>query len=598
MAKILLIDDDTNIIAPTRIILERGGHEVLAASSGKEGIQLALEELPDLVLCDIMMPYMDGYGVLAHLRNNARTATLPFIFLTAKSGLDDLREGMNLGADDYITKPFNKDEFLIAVQTRLDRYHQYQAERLRQFANQIVRLQEAERQSLADTLEKHVSESLSRIKLTLSVGENQNLSSDYLKSLHAEALTLLDEVSQNVHSLTLNLYPVMLSHLGLVTALLWLFEQYPLHIEFRHQDLDVEFTQEIKNVVFRVLQELLNNTETHAETENVMISMIQQDGHLHINYHDDGVGFDLNESLDTRTGVGIMTINERVLALNGDLVIQSQKGEGTTFRLRLPLHAMAPTQQLRHISDSQLMRMLAKAQDFPVGKLDQEIRVAIAYENHPMFQGIRPVLERNPNFVVVAEIQDLSDAPKYVAENKPEVLLINPIANNKLHCEIMQTIVQKTPETGILVLTAMREQAYVREAFRCGAKGYLPQDTTINDLLTGIVAVARNQYYLSPEIPQESLLEFLAQLAKNDANQANGATNGSDDPAYQALTEREREILKLVSEGLTNGEVADKLNISVRTVETHRANVMKKLDVKNHSEMIKYAIKIGLTSLF
>lgn len=119
MKKILLIEDNLEVRENTAEILELAGHNVLTAEDGKEGVRLAKNELPDLVICDIMMPGLDGYGVLHILSRNASTSLIPFIFLTAKADKSDLRKGMNLGADDYITKPFEETELLDAIESRL-----------------------------------------------------------------------------------------------------------------------------------------------------------------------------------------------------------------------------------------------------------------------------------------------------------------------------------------------------------------------------------------------------------------------------------------------------------------------------------------------
>src|SRR5688572_4247494 len=102
----------------TSEILELAGYNVIAAENGKSGVDLALKHLPDLIICDVMMPELDGYGVLHILSKNHKTSGIPFIFLTAKSEKEDFRKGMNLGADDYITKPFNDVELLDAIETR------------------------------------------------------------------------------------------------------------------------------------------------------------------------------------------------------------------------------------------------------------------------------------------------------------------------------------------------------------------------------------------------------------------------------------------------------------------------------------------------
>ena len=122
MKTILLIEDDEAIRENTAELLELAGFAVLTADNGQRGVELALATKPDLVVCDIMMPVLDGYGVLQIFNQNARLAGVPFIFLTANTERTDQRHGMALGADDYLTKPFVKAELLSAVQGRLSRF--------------------------------------------------------------------------------------------------------------------------------------------------------------------------------------------------------------------------------------------------------------------------------------------------------------------------------------------------------------------------------------------------------------------------------------------------------------------------------------------
>jgi DNA-binding response OmpR family regulator len=119
MNKILVIDDEESVRVNLVELLEAEGFDPISAENGRAGVQLARQQLPDLILCDIMMPELDGYGVLDELRQAPATATTPFIFLTAKAERFDLRQGMNLGADDYLVKPFTRDELLKAISARL-----------------------------------------------------------------------------------------------------------------------------------------------------------------------------------------------------------------------------------------------------------------------------------------------------------------------------------------------------------------------------------------------------------------------------------------------------------------------------------------------
>src|SRR2546423_2982669 len=116
---VLVIDDNMDIRENTSEILELAGYKTFTAENGKQGVEIAQKEKPSLIVCDIMMPDLDGYGVLHLLRKNEETQNIPFIFLTAKSERSDFRKGMEMGADDYITKPFDDIELLSAIERRL-----------------------------------------------------------------------------------------------------------------------------------------------------------------------------------------------------------------------------------------------------------------------------------------------------------------------------------------------------------------------------------------------------------------------------------------------------------------------------------------------
>lgn len=120
-SKILIIEDNHDVRENLSEILTLSGYETFTAVNGKEGVQAALSNMPDLILCDIMMPELDGYGVLRILSKNEALNAVPFIFLSARTELSDVRRGMTLGADDYITKPFDDVELLDTIEVRLNK---------------------------------------------------------------------------------------------------------------------------------------------------------------------------------------------------------------------------------------------------------------------------------------------------------------------------------------------------------------------------------------------------------------------------------------------------------------------------------------------
>jgi CRP-like cAMP-binding protein/FixJ family two-component response regulator len=153
MIKIVLIEDNHEMRENIKEILELADYTVMAAENGKKGVELIKNELPDLILCDIMMPELDGYGVLYMVSKNIKTASIPFIFLTAKTEKEDFRKGMNMGADDYITKPFDDTELLDSIERRLNRIKQFSDETeltsngLHTFINSVKGIEELEKMS-------------------------------------------------------------------------------------------------------------------------------------------------------------------------------------------------------------------------------------------------------------------------------------------------------------------------------------------------------------------------------------------------------------------------------------------------------------------
>jgi two-component system, LytTR family, response regulator len=132
MTQILVLEDDEQIRLPLVDLLEANGYEVISATNGRDGIEMARKEDPELIISDIMMPEVDGYAVFEAMQSDPKTAIIPFIFLTAKTDISDIREGLGLGADDYITKPFQPRELLESIRVRLEKY-----ERISQAATTI-----------------------------------------------------------------------------------------------------------------------------------------------------------------------------------------------------------------------------------------------------------------------------------------------------------------------------------------------------------------------------------------------------------------------------------------------------------------------------
>ena len=201
MTKILLIEDNNEIRENTAEILELAGYNITTATNGKEGFEMALKEIPDLIVCDIMMPVLDGYGLLHLVNKNENLKTVPFIFLTAKTERIDFRKGMEMGADDYITKPFTDLELLNAIESRLKKVN-FQNERATAAKNLNDFLNEVKNET---ALEK-----LTNSEITNQYKKKQRI---YSEGNHPHSLYYLNsgkirtyKINDNGKELTISLY--------------------------------------------------------------------------------------------------------------------------------------------------------------------------------------------------------------------------------------------------------------------------------------------------------------------------------------------------------------------------------------------------------
>ena len=194
MKTILIIEDEPQIRENIREILHLSDFDTLVAENGLQGLELAKDKHPDLIICDLMMPELDGYGVLTQLRQNSDTATIPVIFLTAKSNWSDLRKGMELGADDYLTKPFQTEQLLQAVNTRLDK-QAISDQQTQQKLNTLSR-------SISFSLPHEINTPLNHI-----LGISNLLIEEYdilSRKESLEMLTSINKAGKRLHELTIN----------------------------------------------------------------------------------------------------------------------------------------------------------------------------------------------------------------------------------------------------------------------------------------------------------------------------------------------------------------------------------------------------------
>jgi two-component system, NarL family, response regulator NreC len=215
----------------------------------------------------------------------------------------------------------------------------------------------------------------------------------------------------------------------------------------------------------------------------------------------------------------------------------------------------------------------------------RKIRIVLADDHKLMRSGVRVLLERQQDFTVVGEASDGREAVALVNSQKPDVLVMDIGMPNLNGIEAAAQITQSHPEISIVMLSMHSDESYVLRALNAGAKGYLLKDSAETDLIRAVHSVADGKSFFSPAVSKVLLDDYVRKLKRS----------GTDDP-YDLLTPREREVLQLVAEGKSNKEVAQLLNLSVYTVETHRSNIMEKLNLHGVPELILYAVRKGVIS--
>jgi len=209
----------------------------------------------------------------------------------------------------------------------------------------------------------------------------------------------------------------------------------------------------------------------------------------------------------------------------------------------------------------------------------QKIRVLLADDHTLMREGIRAIIEDEPDIVVVGEAEDGRATLKQTEELRPDVVLMDiamPLLNG---LDATHQIKRDFPEVRVLVLTMYDHDEYVRQVLAAGASGYVLKRAAASELVAAIRAVHRGEAVLSPAITRMVLDDYL-----------HGETSPSESDLDQ-LTAREREVLQLIAEGYTNREIAEILTLSIKTVKSHRNNLMQKLDLHDRGDLIKYAIQ-------
>jgi DNA-binding NarL/FixJ family response regulator len=213
-------------------------------------------------------------------------------------------------------------------------------------------------------------------------------------------------------------------------------------------------------------------------------------------------------------------------------------------------------------------------------------KTVLIIDDHPLFrEGLKAIISRSSLFKVVGEAGSARQGFELAKKNRPDLILVDISLPDKSGIELSREIRSSLPDTKIMIISMHSKADYIAEAFQAGATGYLAKESASVGLLKGLELVLKGEYFLDTCLSQEVVRRLMESPVREKK---------ITDASYSSLTNREQEVMRLLAEGISRKEIAEKLFISPKTVENHRTNIMNKLDLHSTMELIRYAARLGI----
>jgi signal transduction histidine kinase len=338
--RILVVDDEmlNRVLLSTN--LEESGYVVETAEDGEQALEMLSAQPFEVVLLDLMMPKLDGYQVLAHMKSDDALRRIPVIVISSTDEMESVVRCIEMGATDYLPKPFNPVLLHARLKASLASLHEERMAMLRQQLAQVTATQEEERRRIARELHDGVGPTLASLNLRLRTARKRLERDGHPVADEIEELADLVQASiQDIRRLIYDLRPTALDELGLMPALREYMARYQeeqsLEVALSLPEGDGRLPAPLETALFRVVQEALANVAKHARARRVEIGLTSDGEGVTLRIADDGRGFD-PKAPRSNTHLGLWSIRERVEQLGGQFEVESSPGRGTTLRIVIP----------------------------------------------------------------------------------------------------------------------------------------------------------------------------------------------------------------------------------------------------------------------
>ena len=361
--EILIVDDEPDTLVLLIGILTGEGYLVRPSDSGSLALASVKNSPPDLILLDMRMPVMDGLEVCRQLKARKESSEIPVVFVSGSTDAQARVEGLELGAVDFVIKPFDRAELLARVRTHLElsrlrsqlerqvtlrttelernqRTLEEHKQRLQELTAGLLNAQENASRALARDLHDVFSQELSLLATQIFILQKESKPNDELVSRLSELGQRAVRLAHNLHRTSRELHPTILEDLGLKAALAeecdTFQERSRIRTQFAAENIPVTLPASVSVCLYRVAQESLRNIGKHAANCNAVRVMLSGDRGVTLRIEDNGEGFNLDDAHRTG-GLGLISIEERVRLVNGSLSIHSEPGKGSTLEVVVPI---------------------------------------------------------------------------------------------------------------------------------------------------------------------------------------------------------------------------------------------------------------------